>query len=80
MRQADVAYRIPIVQFGVENLANAGESVRHNTMTAKRYCKNAPDIHPYQLDDILAAADWTLVDAILREIDAVSKEIVYAMG
>lgn len=33
-----------------------------------------------QLDDILAAADLTLSDDIMKAIDAMSKEIMYPMG
>jgi aryl-alcohol dehydrogenase-like predicted oxidoreductase len=36
--------------------------------------------HEDQVDDILAAADVTLDDAVLKQIDAVSKEILYPMG
>ena len=36
--------------------------------------------HIDQVDDILAAADVTLDDAVLKQIDAVSKEIMYPMG
>jgi aryl-alcohol dehydrogenase-like predicted oxidoreductase len=35
---------------------------------------------PEQLPDILAAADMTLSDDVLKKIDAVSKEILYPMG
>ncbi|HEX4181224.1 MAG TPA: aldo/keto reductase [Caulobacteraceae bacterium] len=36
--------------------------------------------HEDQVDDILAAADLTLDDAVLKRIDAVSKELLYPMG
>jgi aryl-alcohol dehydrogenase-like predicted oxidoreductase len=36
--------------------------------------------HADQLDDILAAADVVLDDAVLKQIDAVSKEFLYPMG
>ncbi len=36
--------------------------------------------HVDQVDDILAAADLTLSDEVLKKIDAVTKEILYPMG
>jgi aryl-alcohol dehydrogenase-like predicted oxidoreductase len=36
--------------------------------------------HENQLDDILAAGDLVLDKAVLKQIDAVSKEILYPMG
>jgi aryl-alcohol dehydrogenase-like predicted oxidoreductase len=33
-----------------------------------------------QLDDILAAADLTLDDEVMKALDKVSKEILYPMG
>jgi len=36
--------------------------------------------HEDQVDDILAAADITLGDDVLKQINKVSKEIMYPMG
>ena len=36
--------------------------------------------HEDQLPDILAAADLTLGDEVMKAVDAVTKEILYPMG
>lgn len=36
--------------------------------------------HPDQLDEIFAATDLTLSDEVMKQIDTVSKEILYPMG
>jgi aryl-alcohol dehydrogenase-like predicted oxidoreductase len=36
--------------------------------------------HEDQLPDILAAADLTLSDEVMKAVDAVTKEILYPMG
>ncbi len=36
--------------------------------------------HEDQLPDILAAADLTLSDEVMKAVDAVTKDILYPMG